>query len=589
MVKKNLKCLIMTVLAFMTIGIILSIGGVNGTGKSVYAQTATPGDAEIDTSDEIGLWGEDENYTGVKIIDGHPYAFYYGTQMTEEGWDYLDYDDDTCTYNYVYIDENGYAASYFEDEKYLYEFNENTGEYEMCKGKWRQIRYYIYYFSSQGIATRYYDGARVYDRTGDDWTLLSGCLATVAIDAVHPYIYYIDSYGKVGTSTSAWYQVNSAYWAYNSAKGYISIRMARVNGYYCYQTYDYATGTWSNYKKSGWRKVGDGIYYFSANGVAIRKYEDEKCYDLSTGTPKLITNTVALFSTDGRTVRYYYINDEGCIYTQTTAWIKVNNCLYVYNSAAGYITIRNIYSGGYWQYQTYDYTTSTWSNYKKNGWRAVYDKYFYFAANGVAVRYFNGYYCFNLSKGSATLLKNTFALVGTDYMYFTANGLVAETGVYKQGSTQVIYTCDNIVLFWKKYVSGKWYNYRYDSSTHKFVYDNSVGVRVCETAMEHLGLKYVWGGENLNTGVDCSGLLVASYRQYGVSLPHSSKLLMSVGTGVANNYKYWKPGDIITTDGHARMYAGNGCIIETIGNPGGVMVTSGRYKAGTGYVIRRVS
>jgi cell wall-associated NlpC family hydrolase len=86
--------------------------------------------------------------------------------------------------------------------------------------------------------------------------------------------------------------------------------------------------------------------------------------------------------------------------------------------------------------------------------------------------------------------------------------------------------------------------------------------------------------------VDCSGLLVASYKKYGVYLPHSSKILMSYGKSVKNNYKYWKPGDIMARDGHARMYVGNGCVIQTMSGIG-VWVTSGWTEVEDNYVVRR--
>lgn len=611
--KKLTEKILMAVFAIAASGVIIM--GKYGT-VFVNARTATPGDAEASDEDDAWLWDdtadgadgeheedegeEDEFFTGIKIIDGQAYGFYYGEQMVDEGWRFMGLYTDTINCDYVYIDKEGHVAYYYdlrsEEKAYLYQFR--TAEdvtatnpenwFELCRNKWMKMDDEVFYFNADGMADVYYDGSYAYELKDGYWTEMTDCMALLALDGEHPYLYYVNYYGRVVTSKSTWIETENGSLIYSGAGGYITIRLADVNGYYYYQTYDYTAGKWNNYKKKGWRDIYGTIYYFNANGRAIRKYENDKCYDMTTNNISLIKNKVALISTDGKTARYYYITSNGYIYSTKSSWIKVSNSQYVYNSAGGYITIRAIYSGGYWKYQTLDYSTSTWNNYKKKGWRQVYDKYFYFTANGVASRYFNGSYCYNLSKGKMTLIKNSFALVGSDYMYFTANGRMADTGVYKQGNTGIIYTCDGIPLFWKRYVNGKWYNYRYNIFTHKFVYDNSVGVRVSETAMEHLKLKYVWGGENLNTGVDCSGLVVASYKKYGVSLPHKSTMLMSVGKNVKNDYRYWKPGDIMARDGHARMYVGNGCVIQTMSGVG-VWVTSGWYNVEDYYVVRRVS
>jgi cell wall-associated NlpC family hydrolase len=542
------------------------------------AMTATAGDAEVQTAGD-----DDEYFTGIKITDGMPYAYWYGDLITAQGWEYLDnyYDADIT----VYVDEDGYAMSYVDENWILYDFNAATGEFDMCKDVWWEVDGSIYYFGTDGVAAKKYANGKCYDLSSGYIEYFSDTVELFSLDGGTARYYYIGSYGNINTDKSTWFYVDSNLYVYNSAAGYVTIRLIYTDGYWQYQTYNYSTGVWSNYKKSGWRYIDYTSYYFNANGIATRYSDGYNCYNLTQGKETQLKSTVALISLYGKTARYYYLDEDGDICTYTSQWIKVNNYLYVYNSAAGYVTIRLIYTGGYWQYQTYNYSTGVWSNYKKKGWRYIDEKYFYFTASGVATRYYNGYYCFNLTKSKATLVKNTFALVGTDYMYFTSNGKVAETGVYKNAGSS-IYTCNGIILFWKKYVSGKYYNYRYDIFTHKFVYDNSVGVRASETAMEHLRLTYKWGGENLDTGVDCSGLLVASYKKYGVYLPHSSKILMSYGKSVKNNYKYWKPGDIMARDGHARMYVGNGCVIQTMSGIG-VWVTSGWTEVEDNYVVRR--
>lgn len=84
------------------------------------------------------------------------------------------------------------------------------------------------------------------------------------------------------------------------------------------------------------------------------------------------------------------------------------------------------------------------------------------------------------------------------------------------------------------------------------------------------GVGYVWGGNNLRTGVDCSGLVQQIYRQLGVSLPRTAQQQAFYGTKAPINSL--RPGDLVAWNngasrglqvGHIAIYAGNGEIIES--------------------------
>ena len=83
------------------------------------------------------------------------------------------------------------------------------------------------------------------------------------------------------------------------------------------------------------------------------------------------------------------------------------------------------------------------------------------------------------------------------------------------------------------------------------------GSRVVSIAMSYLGVPYVWGGAS-PSGFDCSGLVMYSFEQLGVSLPHSSYAMWGYGTPVAQNQL--EPGDIVFFDGlgHVGLYIGGG-------------------------------
>ncbi len=72
---------------------------------------------------------------------------------------------------------------------------------------------------------------------------------------------------------------------------------------------------------------------------------------------------------------------------------------------------------------------------------------------------------------------------------------------------------------------------------------NNNGVSAANIAGQFVGYPYVWGSSNPSVGFDCSGLVVNTYRQLGVSLPHSSAAQFN--TGYAVDYNSLQPGDLI--------------------------------------------
>lgn len=110
------------------------------------------------------------------------------------------------------------------------------------------------------------------------------------------------------------------------------------------------------------------------------------------------------------------------------------------------------------------------------------------------------------------------------------------------------------------------------------------GASVVNYAMQFIGGKYVWGGSNLATGVDCSGFVMCVYQHFGYSLPHYSESLACCGTGVS--YAQAQPGDIICYSGHCGIYIGGGMMVNALGAKYGIVVNNvntGRLKA-----VRRI-
>ncbi|MET9883904.1 NlpC/P60 family protein [Streptomyces sp. NPDC006430] len=77
-----------------------------------------------------------------------------------------------------------------------------------------------------------------------------------------------------------------------------------------------------------------------------------------------------------------------------------------------------------------------------------------------------------------------------------------------------------------------------------------------------VGRPYVWGSTG-PAGFDCSGLMVWSYRQAGVSLPRTSQAQRYAGRQVPLSQA--RPGDLVTyrsDASHVGMYVGNGQVVH---------------------------
>lgn len=92
---------------------------------------------------------------------------------------------------------------------------------------------------------------------------------------------------------------------------------------------------------------------------------------------------------------------------------------------------------------------------------------------------------------------------------------------------------------------------------------------VIQAALSRIGSPYSWGASGPNA-FDCSGLVMWSFQQAGISLPHSSQALAQGGQPVSMDQM--QPGDLVTyysDASHVGIYIGDGMMVHasTYGTP----------------------
>lgn len=115
---------------------------------------------------------------------------------------------------------------------------------------------------------------------------------------------------------------------------------------------------------------------------------------------------------------------------------------------------------------------------------------------------------------------------------------------------------------------------------------SGAGNAVVDYALQFVGNPYSYGGSSLTNGTDCSGFVMSVYKNFGVSLPHSSSGDRKVGSEVGGGLANAQPGDIVCYSGHVGIYIGDNKIVHASTESTGIKVSDADYK--TPITVRRV-
>ncbi len=110
---------------------------------------------------------------------------------------------------------------------------------------------------------------------------------------------------------------------------------------------------------------------------------------------------------------------------------------------------------------------------------------------------------------------------------------------------------------------------------------SSIRNNIVNYALKFLGNPYVWGGTSLTQGADCSGFTQSVFRDYGISIPRTSRSQAASGERIS--ISEMKPGDLIFYDkdgyiNHVAIYIGNGKVISASSPETGIRITAYNYR-----------
>ena len=105
-------------------------------------------------------------------------------------------------------------------------------------------------------------------------------------------------------------------------------------------------------------------------------------------------------------------------------------------------------------------------------------------------------------------------------------------------------------------------------------------IEMANFAQQFVGYPYVYGGNSLTKGTDCSGFTYLIYQHFGISIPRTATTQYNFGKKIS--VSELKPGDLIiygeSQIEHVGMYIGNGQIVHASSARTGIKYSQMYYR-----------
>ena len=120
------------------------------------------------------------------------------------------------------------------------------------------------------------------------------------------------------------------------------------------------------------------------------------------------------------------------------------------------------------------------------------------------------------------------------------------------------------------------YSISFEAENNTIPYNEVVSNQVVNYALQFVGGPYVYGGNSLTNGTDCSGFTMLVMQNYGISLPRNA--FMQSYSGVSVGVDNIMPGDLVFFgyDGvvsHVGIYIGDNKVVHAMNSDAGIVVT----------------
>lgn len=139
------------------------------------------------------------------------------------------------------------------------------------------------------------------------------------------------------------------------------------------------------------------------------------------------------------------------------------------------------------------------------------------------------------------------------------------------------------------YVSGEYVDVAYTLETALTMTEvrygrgvTDAGVDLANRAIQYVGNPYVYGGNSLTNGTDCSGFTMLLMQKYGISMSHSARAQSKMGTEVSISELL--PGDLVfyaneSGINHVAIYIGGGQVCHASSPKNGIIITNLYYRS----------